>query len=141
MMNSRVRRRGEFLCFIGIVGGQAEPVVPYDAVESCGIGGCPTGRAGSSLPLLLSPGREHRSSSEENRAQRLLLQPTTTQYVGIDLHQATSSICVRDVDGRITQQTAQTSAPAILGLRTGRPGGEVLVTFEEGTQSHADAAR
>lgn len=60
---------------------------------------------------------------------------TTTQYVGIDLHQATSSVCIRDVDGRITQQTVlQTSAPAIRGLIRSL-GGDVFVTFEEGTQS------
>jgi hypothetical protein len=63
------------------------------------------------------------------------MKPTTTQYVGIDLHQATSSICIRDVDGRITQQTVlQTSASAIRGLIRSLDG-EILVTFEEGTQS------
>lgn len=60
---------------------------------------------------------------------------SATQYVGIDLHQATSSVCVRDSDGRITQQTViQTSASEISRLVRSL-GGDPMVTFEEGTQS------
>lgn len=63
------------------------------------------------------------------------MQVTVTQYVGIDLHQATSYVCVRDGEGKITQRTIlETTAPAIMGLIRSL-GGEVHVTFEEGTQS------
>jgi len=59
----------------------------------------------------------------------------TTKYVGLDVHQATTSIAVRDEQDRVIAQTVvPTEAKALVeyfrGLR-----GTVHVAFEEGTQA------
>ena len=59
----------------------------------------------------------------------------STKYVGLDVHQATTVISVRDDTGRVLMQTVvPTEAEALVeffgGLR-----GAVHVAFEEGTQA------
>ena len=57
------------------------------------------------------------------------------QYVGLDVHQATLAVCVRDQQGSVTMRaTVATEAKAIVGLVRGL-GGRVHVAFEEGTQA------
>lgn len=60
----------------------------------------------------------------------------TTKYVGLDVHQATTVIVVREESGRIIARTIlPTEAAALMEFfRTVR--GSVHVSFEEGTQSH-----
>ena len=57
------------------------------------------------------------------------------QYVGLDVHQATIAVSVRDQQGAVTMRaTVATEAKAIVGLVRGL-GGRVHVAFEEGTQA------
>jgi transposase len=58
-----------------------------------------------------------------------------TQYLALDVHQATSVASVRDERGRVVMRaTVPTEARALLGL-VGGLGGRVEVAFEEGTQA------
>jgi transposase len=58
-----------------------------------------------------------------------------SQYVGLDVHQATLAVCVRDQQGAVTMRaTVATEAKAIVGLVCGL-GGRVHLAFEEGTQA------
>jgi len=60
---------------------------------------------------------------------------TTHKYVGLDVHQATTSIAVLDSNGKLlSQSTIQTSAPQIRDF-IGGLSGAVHLTFEEGTQA------
>ena len=57
------------------------------------------------------------------------------QYVGLDVHQATLVVSVRDAQGAVVMRaTVATEAKAIVGLVRGL-GGRVHVAFEEGTQA------
>ena len=59
----------------------------------------------------------------------------TTKYVGLDVHQATTSVAVREENDRVIATTVLPTEPAVLveyfrGMR-----GSVHVAFEEGTQA------
>jgi hypothetical protein len=57
------------------------------------------------------------------------------QYVGLDVHQATLVVSVRDEQGSVVMRaTVATEAQAIVGLVRGL-GARVHVVFEEGTQA------
>ena len=57
------------------------------------------------------------------------------QYVGLDVHQATLAVSVRNQQGAVTMRaTVATEAKAIVGLVRGL-GGRVHLVFEEGTQA------
>jgi hypothetical protein len=57
------------------------------------------------------------------------------QYVGLDVHQATLAVSVRDQQGAVTMRaTVATEAKAIVGLVRGL-GGRIHLAFEEGTQA------
>lgn len=59
----------------------------------------------------------------------------TTKYVGMDVHQATTVISVRDENGRVLQRTVlPTEANALVEYFSGMRG-TVHVAFEEGTQA------
>ena len=58
-----------------------------------------------------------------------------TQYVALDVHQATLVVSVRDEQGTIVMRaTVATEAKALVGLVRGL-GSRVHVVFEEGTQA------
>src|SRR3977135_402522 len=55
------------------------------------------------------------------------------KYIGLDVHQATISVAVRDSDGKLVMEAIlQTKAETILQFIRGL-GGSLHVTFEEGT--------
>jgi len=59
----------------------------------------------------------------------------TTKYVGLDVHQATTSVAVRDENDRVIAQTVlPTEGPALVEYFRGMRG-TVRVAFEEGTQA------
>lgn len=59
----------------------------------------------------------------------------TKKYVGLDVHMATTSYCVREASGKVVAQgIVETTAVQILGLMKSISG-EVHLTFEEGTQA------
>jgi hypothetical protein len=60
---------------------------------------------------------------------------TKHKYVGLDVHQATTSIAVLDSNGKLlSQSTVQTSAQEIRDFISGLSG-TIHLTFEEGTQA------
>lgn len=60
---------------------------------------------------------------------------TKHKYVGLDVHQATTSVAVLDPNGKLlSQSTIQTSAPQIRDFISGLSG-TIHLTFEEGTQA------
>ena len=57
------------------------------------------------------------------------------KYIGMDVHQATTVIAVRNIEGRVIEETIiETSAAAILDFFKGQRG-TLHVTLEEGTQA------
>jgi transposase len=55
------------------------------------------------------------------------------KYIGLDVHQATISVAVRDCRGKVVMESIlETKASTILEFFAGL-GGTLLVTFEEGT--------
>ena len=59
----------------------------------------------------------------------------TTKYVGMDVHQASTVVSVRDDSGRlIVQSVLETSGPSLVEFFSGMRGA-LHVAFEEGTQS------
>ena len=57
------------------------------------------------------------------------------KYVGLDVHMASTSYCVRDGEGKVVAEgIAATSGANLVSLIRGIPG-EVHLTFEEGTQA------
>src|SRR4029079_17929577 len=60
---------------------------------------------------------------------------TKHKYVGLDVHQATTSIAVLDPNGKLLMQsTVQTSSQEICDFIAGLSG-TIHLTFEEGTQA------
>ena len=60
---------------------------------------------------------------------------TKHKYVGLDVHQATTSIAVHDSNGKlVSQSTIQTSSQEIRDF-IGGLSGTIHLTFEEGTQA------
>jgi hypothetical protein len=60
---------------------------------------------------------------------------STTKYVALDVHQATTVASVREGSGRVIARTIfPTEEPAILDFFRGMQGA-IQVTFEEGTQA------
>jgi hypothetical protein len=59
----------------------------------------------------------------------------TAKYVGLDVHQATTVVSVRDSGGRVIERDiVATEEPALIGLIRGMRG-PVHVALEEGTQA------
>ena len=59
----------------------------------------------------------------------------STKYIGLDVHQATISVAVRDSAGKLVMESIlETKASTILEFIRGL-GGNVSVTFEEGTSA------
>lgn len=57
----------------------------------------------------------------------------SAKYVGLDVHQATTSAAVMDKDGRVVMESVlETKAATILAFIDGLRG-DISVTFEEGT--------
>lgn len=60
----------------------------------------------------------------------------TAKYVGLDVHQATTVISVRDTSGRVIAREVVATDEASLAGFLGRMRGTVSVALEEGTQAH-----
>ena len=57
----------------------------------------------------------------------------TEKYIGLDVHQATTSVAVRDAKGKLVMESIlETKAATILEFFSGLRG-SLFVTFEEGT--------
>src|SRR5689334_18846285 len=56
-----------------------------------------------------------------------------SRFVGLDVHDATTSICMRDRDGRILHETVIPTTTAALRRYFRLHRGRIAVTFEEGT--------